>query len=134
MNTTIHAHPRAIIGGKRFNAGENLIVGQRCGSVVTMVRGGRSVYGLVKHFYRVCCGCNVAKDFAMITWFPLPEYPDNDPLTVKISLNDVNDMNNIVSMHAVPLFDIQPSRVCVRFDRDRDCMYMMRLEGLNRFV
>ena len=33
---------------------------------------------------------------------------------------------------AVPLCSIQPSRVAVRFDRTNDCMYVMRLEGLDK--
>ena len=48
----------ALIGGKRFRAGERLCFRVRCGSVVTMVKHGRSVYGLLKHFYRVVCRCN----------------------------------------------------------------------------
>ena len=48
--SSVHAHATAMIGGKRFNAGEKLAVRARCGSVVTMVSGGRSVYGLVKKF------------------------------------------------------------------------------------
>ena len=130
-STTVFSLPRALIGGKRFNAGERLIVGRRCGSVVTMVKMGRSVYGLVKCFYRVCCSCNVFTDFVVLTWFPPTEYPDRDPLTVRISLNGV-DVNNITSLDVVPLYSIQPSRVAVRFDRTNDCMYVMRLEGLDK--
>ena len=106
-------------------------VERRCGSVVTMVKMGRSVYGLVKCFYRVCCSCNVFTDFVVLTWFPPTEYPDRDPLTVRISLNGV-DVNNITSLDVVPLYSIQPSRVAVRFDRTNDCMYVMRLEGLDK--
>ena len=61
-------------------------------------------------------------------WFPLPTYPDGDPLTVKIDLRGV-DVNNVGVGTVVSLFDIQPSRVLV--DIDQHCMYMMRMEGLD---
>ena len=123
-----YRHNTAQIGGKSFNAGERLRVGVRCGSVVTMIRGGRSVYGLVKKFYRVTCRCHLSVDFAVVSWFPPPVYPDGDPLTVKIVLGGM-DINNIVGVNVVPLFDIHPSRIAVEIDGDNDCMYMLRIDG-----
>ena len=116
----------AEIGGKRFSAGEGLRAGVRCGSVFTLVRGGRSMYGLIKCFYRVVCACQVT-DFARVTWFPKPCYPDGDPLTVKIVLRGL-DVNNIPDKHIVSLNDIQPSRICVEIDgTGHDYMIMLRI-------
>ena len=129
-NNVVHSHSKAIIGGKDFTAGESLISGCRCGSVVTMVKRGRSVYGLVKRFIRVLCGCVCVYNFAMVSWFPYPVYPDGDPLTVRITLGGV-DVNDIGVLGVVSLNDIQPSRVLVDIDLENDCMYMMRKEGID---
>ena len=43
-NHVVHSHSKAIIGGKDFTAGESLISGCRCGSVVTAVKRRRSVW------------------------------------------------------------------------------------------
>ena len=127
-----YEYSMALIGGKRFNAGERLRLGSRCGSIVTMVKDGRSVYGLVKNFYRFICQCDIplTTDFAVVTWFPFPEYPDITPLYVRIVLNGLN-VNTLTELVIVPLFDIQPSRVCVEIDRENDCMIMLRMEGLD---
>ena len=130
QQSTIYSHSTAVIGGKRFNAGNSLSPGQRCGSVITTVRGGRSVYGLVKKFVRVLCRCLVFHDFALVTWFPLPVYPDGDPLTVRVDLGGI-DINNIAAIDVISLNDIQPSRIAVDIDRGSDCMYMMRMDGLD---
>lgn len=125
-----YEYTMALIGGKRFNGGERLRIGSRCGSVVTMVKDGRSVYGLVKKCYRVVCECNIAFDFVVVTWFPFPDYPDGTPLYVRIVLNGAN-VNILTELSIVPLFDIQPSRIGVEIDRDRDCMIMLRMEGVD---
>ena len=89
-----------------------------------------TVYGLVKQFVRVICDCPRVHDFAVVTWLPRPIYPDGDPLTVRIDLNgrDVNTMNNL---DVCSLNDIQPCRTIVLIDRTKDCLYMMRMEGLD---
>lgn len=125
-----YEYTSALIGGKRFNAGENLRIGSRCGSVVTMVNNGRSVYGLVKRFFRVVCPCTVAHDFAIVTWFPFPDYPDGTPLYVRIVMNGMN-MNTLTELTVVPLYRIQPSRIGVEIDRNNDCMIMLRIEGID---
>lgn len=128
------AHSQATIGGKRFNAGERLLRGRRCGSVITAVIGGRSVYGIVKKFNRVFCSCRRVHDFAVVTWFPRPTYPDGDPLTVKIELAGVVDVNNINTVSVIALNDIQPSRVLVEINTENHYMFVMRMEGLDRNV
>ena len=124
---------KATIGGKNFSAGEKLLAGRRCGSVVTSVIAGRSMYGLVKQFVRVVCGCLRFDDFAIVTWFPRPTYPDGDPLTVRIDLDGIVDVNYVTGVHTgfdvVSLYDIQPSRVSVELDPRHNCMFMMRMEG-----
>jgi len=127
---TYYQHAQASIGGKKFTAGEKLLSGKRCGSVVTRVVGGRSVYGLVKQFLRVMCGCCQFYDVAVVEWFSLPTYPDGDPLTVRICLSGV-DVNNVGVCSVVSLLDIQPSRVSVGIDQRNECMYMMRLDGVD---
>ena len=129
-HSTTHNHATAVIGGKKFTANESLTRGKRCGSVVTMVVGGRSVYGLVKKFIRVVCRCMRCCDFALITWFPLPIYPDGDPVTVRINWGGV-DVNHIGTVRVVSLNDIQPARVAVWLEPRHSCMYMMRYEGLD---
>ena len=121
-------HDTAKVGGRRFHAGERLRVGVRCGAVVTMLRGGRSVYGLVKKFYRVRCRCFVSEDFAIVSFFPPPIYPDGDPLTIKIRIEGI-DINNIPRASIIPLYDIHPSRIAVEIDRNS--MYMLRIDGID---
>ena len=125
-----YQHAQASIGGNRFTAGEALLSGKRCGSVVTRVVSGRSVYGRATQFLRVECGCHHFGEVAVVEWFPPPTYPDGDPLTVKIDLRGV-DVNNVGVVKVVSLLDIQPSRVLVDIDQHHDCMYMMRMEGLD---
>ena len=93
--SSLRSYTTARIGGKHFTAGERLVVGVRCGSVVTRVTGGRSVYGLLRKLYRVLCQCNRYIDLGVFSWFPFPTYPDKDPLTIRIDLNGLNNINNI---------------------------------------
>ena len=129
---TLFTYLTAKIGGHRFSAGEKLRRGTRCGSVVVAKRGGVSVYGLIKQFFRVSCSCDHFTDLVSVTWFPVPEYPDNDPLTVRILLHDV-DVNNILEVDVLSLNDIQPSRIIVDLDSLHNCMYMLRIEGLDNY-
>ena len=89
------------------------------------------MYGVVKQFIRVVCGCLRFHQFAVVTWFPRPTYPDGDPLTVRIDLDIVPDVNNIPILSVISLYDIEPSRVSVDLDRRNNCMLMMRLEGVD---
>ena len=89
---------------------------------------GRSVYGLAKQFVRVVCDCVRVSDFVVVTWLPLPVYPDGDPLTVRIHLDGVN-VNEMTNETLSSLNDIQPSRVIVWIDELNDCLSMMRMDG-----
>ena len=127
-NNNVYCHPTAKIGGKRFTAGEPLRRGRRCGSVITAVVGGRSMYGVVKRFVRIFCVHLRVYDFAVLSWLPAPVYPDADPLTVRIDVPHI-DVNNICTSSVVSLNDIQPCRVLVEIDRTS--LYMMRMEGID---
>lgn len=126
---SVYQCSRAKIGGKNFTAGEKLIRGRRCGSVVTSNISGHSKYGLVKQFLRVVCGCLAFYDFAVLTWFPRPSYPDSGPLTVRVGLDGIPDVNNVVAVDVIGLYDIEPARVAVDLDPQHNCMFMLRLEG-----
>lgn len=126
----VHEHKLGKIGGKHFTSGERLRVGRRCGSVVTMVSGGISVYGLVKKFYRIHCECSSFVDVVLVTWFPNPHYPDRDPLTVEIEVRGL-DVNNMTQMCVVPLYDIQPSRIAVEMNTEENKIYMLRYDGID---
>ena len=82
QHSSVSSHLTAHIGAKRFTAGERLIPGDRCGSVIIRVVNGISVYDLAKKFVRVVCDCVQIHDFVVVTWLPLPVYTDRDPLTV----------------------------------------------------
>ena len=127
-----YQHSKAVIGGKEFNAGEKLIPGRRCGSVVTTTIHGRLMYGLVKKFLRVVCGCLCFHDLVVLTWFPRPTYPDGDPLTVRVDLTGVQDVNSMTNLDIISLLDLEPSRILVELDRHGTCMYVMRMEGIDR--
>ena len=130
---SIHSYSQALIGGKRFSSGEQLIPGRRCGSVIVRLIGGRSVYGLAKQFVRVVCRCVNVRDFVVVTWLPLPIYPDGDPLTVHINLGGVN-VNGMNNQTVSSIYDIQPSRVIVWIDRENDRLSVMRMEGTDVVV
>jgi len=128
--TQVCDYKHAIIAGKHFGAGESLMLRRRCGSVVTAVVRGRSMYGLVKSFLRVHCPCHMCHDFVSLTWFPAPTYPDGDPLTVCIDITDI-DINNLDTVDVIPMNTIQPSRIAVEIDYRYNKMFMMRMEGLD---
>ena len=130
VHCSVYKHSSCKIGGKKFTSGEVLRVGKRCGSVVTMVRGGKSVYGLIKFCYRVCCRCNSFLDFLVVNWFPHPSYPDHDPLTVTIDIEGI-DIDNPTRMCVTPLYYVQPSRVAVEIDSSNNKIHVLRLEGID---
>ena len=131
--SSISSHLTARIGGKRFHAGERVIPGGRCGSVIIRVVNGKSIYGLAKKFVRVICDCYRIHDFVVVTWLPPPVYPDKDPLTVHIHLGGGVDINTMTNQTISTLNDIQPSRVIVGFLSD-SCLQMMRIDGYDNVV
>ena len=103
----------------------------RCGSVVTCVVRGRSVYGKIIKFFERLCESETNGLFAYIEWLRMPHYPmDGTPLIVNVSDNaPVCFAPTVVS-----IFDIDPSRVIIERDDGENCYYMCRIEGLDTII
>ena len=60
----------------------------RCGSLFTAKIDGTSMYGIIKRFLRIRCRYMFRyTEVAYVQWFPAPEYPNNDPLLVRIDMD-----------------------------------------------
>ena len=99
----------------------------RCGSVVTMItggrkHGGRSIYGWVRRF--VTCG---RVSMAEIRWLPIPEYPTGLPLVVRLRFGNRRPLQPPIVM----LDDIDPSPVSLLHDDDNNSMYVIRMTGID---
>ena len=102
-----------------FTAGQALDGGRfaTCGSLVTCVVDGTSVYGKVIKFFALNC-VHSSDKFAYIEWLNMPEYPmDGTPLVVRVSDNAPACLAPVV----VSLFDIDPSRVINERDNGERC-------------
>ena len=90
--------------------------------------GGRSLYGHIDRFISVRCHFSgKCIEFAKVSWFARPVYPDRDPLTVDISLRGT-------PVPAPPLLyldEIDPARICYYIDTGRERMSVMRIEGVD---
>ena len=122
-------YKRATISGKGFTAGEPMTGARRvrekmfrCGSVCTMVRGGRSIYAWIKRFIS-----NGIVHMAEVNWLPVPEYPLEMPVVVKLGFYN----NRPVEPPFVLIEDIDPSPVSLLHDHDRNCLYVMRMTGID---
>ena len=128
VNATLWTiHKRAKICGIRFTSGNPLSGARRrnekmnrCASVITLVRGGRSLYAWVirfMHFDRL--------HIAHVSWLPVPDYPTGTPVVVRLVRdNPKPDLPCIVS-----LSDIDPSNVTIL--NEATCMYMIRMNGID---
>lgn len=96
----------------------------RCGSVVTCVLEGRSLYGRVRRFLTV--EGDSEPGYASIHWLGEPEYSLRTPLVVKVG-DDGEDIDGEVGC-IVRITDIDPSRVMVECTRT-DGYYVMRDSG-----
>lgn len=122
-------YKRGKIGGKFFTSGEPLSGVRRvrekmfrCGSVFTMVCRGRSVYGRMKRF--------ISYDhinMVEVEWLPIPEYPMGIPVVVRLGFYN----NCPVQPPVVLLDDIDPSPVSLLHDHDNNCLYVMRMIGID---
>ena len=102
-------------GGRRLN--EKML---RCGSVITLVRGCRSLYAWVIRFLsfdRI--------HVAHVRWLPEPEYPSGTPLLVRLNTGRPPPPEPCI----VPLADIDPSPVALL--HEDTYVYMMRMNGIN---
>ena len=113
----------AHILGVHFRAGQ---WGQRpfCGSVITCVINGRSVYGCVVKFLKVVG--DDSPGYASVVWFGEPQYPSRTPLVVRVGRNGRALKNEIGSM--IPITQIDPSCVVVEAVVGGQ-YYMMRQSG-----
>ena len=111
----------AYILGTHFRAGE---WGQSvCGSVFTCIIDGRSVYGRITRFFKVCN--HDAPGYASVQWFSAPEYLFSTPLIVSV-LDDGSAIRTRLGC-IIPITQIDPSRVLV--EPDGIAFWIMRDSG-----
>ena len=120
-------HKRAVIGGVGFTSGQPMKglrrAGEkmnRCSSVITLLRGGRSLYAWVVRFLsfdRIHA--------AHIRWLPEPEYPTGNPLVARLRRGYAPPDEPCV----VSLEDIDPSRVTIL--HENQYLFMIRMSGIN---
>ena len=90
--------------------------------------GGRSLYGHIDRFVSVRCHFSgKCSEFAKVSWFARPVYPDSDPLTVDISLRGAS----VKAPTLLHLDEIDPARICYYVDRECERMSVMRIEGVD---
>ena len=105
-------HKSAKIGGVFFTAGESIEGVKRsgddkmlrCGSVITLVSRGRSLYAWVIRFLSFD-----KIHLAHVRWLPFPEYPYGTPVIV--TLPNGGPIPRLAS--TLDLTDIDPSRVAI---------------------
>ena len=124
---SVTAYNNAHILGKHFRSGE---WGQRrCGSVITCVLAGRSVYARVNRFLKVdgddCVG------YASVTWFGVPEYPAYpNPLIVRCREVDPDGLADAYGC-VVRITQIDPTQVIVEREENHVYCWMMRDSGFD---
>ena len=97
----------------------------RCGSVITCVINGRSVYAYVLQFVKTdtedsCPG------YACVRWFSEPVYVNS--LCPRVTL-DGRDIYREIGSNVIRITQIDPSQVCVEVVPGSDEYYMMRDSG-----
>ena len=92
----------------------------RCGSVITLVAGGRSLYAWVIKFMSFD-----AIHLAHVRWLPVPEYPYDTPVIVV--LRDHGPMPGLPC--TVNLIDIDPTQVAILHE-GLD-MFVIRFSGID---
>ena len=121
---SVETYSIARIFGVHFKSGE---WGNhpRCGSVITVVNDGRSLYGRVSKFFSV--NGNSCPGYASVTWFGFPTYPFDNPLVVRVHKNgdELDDRYGCI----IPITLIDPSPIVIEPDTDGLHYFMMRLSG-----
>ena len=119
----VTAYDMAYILNVHFKAGE--WPQPRCGSVITCVVDGRSLYARVRRFLQVdgdsCPG------YASVGWFGNPTYPLSTPMVVKVP-EDGTALDDELGC-IIRITQIDPSRVIVEPDPVNGCYFMMRDSG-----
>ena len=100
----------------------------RCGSHFTAKVDNTSLYGYIEKFVEVTCHFSgKSTGFAFVSWFAPPTYPDHDPLTVEIDLQG----EPAKGPNMLYLDEIDPARIMFLVNRERSCMNVMRIEGID---
>jgi hypothetical protein len=113
-----------MILNKHFRSGE-WGMHPRCGSVVTCVVNGRSVYARVIKFVRVDDG-DECPGYACVRWFSEPTYVNS--LCPRVNLNGA-DVYGEVGVNVIRITQIDPSQVHVETVPGTNDFYMMRDSG-----
>ena len=127
-NSLWEVHKRAKICGVEFTAGESIRGVKRssddemlrCGSIITLVSGGRSLYVWVIKFLSFD-----KIHLAHVRWLPIPEYPTDFPVIVLLRNNGPVPRLSCT----VDLIDIDPSQVAILHENTYS--YAMRLTGFD---
>ncbi len=124
-NLSITVYNIAHILGKHFRSGE---WGQRrCGSVITCVMAGRSVYANVHRFFKV--DGDDSPGYASVTWFGAPNYPAfPNPILVRCREVDPDRLADAYGC-VVAITQIDPTQVMVEREEDHVFCWMIRDSG-----
>ena len=119
---------KANICGAYFTAGQDIggDRNKRCGSIVTSVIAGQSMYGKVRAFFSSVCPHNQGV-YAHIEWMRVPDYPSGTPLVVRLRDNAAE----CTAPTVISILDIDPSRVICERSEVENSYYMCRIEGLD---
>ena len=88
-----------------------------------MIRTTLSIYGYIHRFVS-CDQVNMVE----VNWLPVPEYPIDTPIVVRLGFYN----NRSVEPPVVLLNDIDPSPVSVLHDHVNNCVYVMRMNGIDK--
>ena len=113
-----------MILGKHFKAGE-WGMHPRCGSVITCVINGRSLYARVLQFVKADRG-DTCPGYACVRWFSEPVYVNS--LCPRVNLNGA-DIEREVGSRVIRITQIDPSQVSVEVIPGSDEFYMIRDSG-----
>lgn len=114
----------AMIMGKHFKAGEWGMY-PRCGSVITCVIHGRSLYARVLNFVKVDTGDDGCPGYACVCWFSEPVYINS--LCPRVNL-DGSDIEREVG-RVIRITQIDPSQVSIEVVPGSDDFFMIRDSG-----
>ena len=114
----------AYVMGRHFKAGEWKKY-PFCGSVITCVVDGRSLYARVNRFLTI--KGDRSRGYASVSWFDVPEYPLGNPLVVRVREDGrcLDDRYGPI----VRITQIDPSQVMVEPASDGETHFMMRDAG-----
>ena len=127
-SVAVKAFKIAKILGRHFRAGE-WMQRPRCGSVITLVVNGRSLYARVHTFFKV--DGEVCPGYAKVSWFGCPEYQDPEkPLVVSVAKDASEELLAELKTSIVRITRIDPSQVMVE-QASSDTFYVMRDSGFD---